>query len=63
MRVIYAESLAPGEDASDELATIILDAGASVAFFKDSWRLSEDILSNGAANCISSLPDSDRMHH
>ena len=62
MRVIYVESLGPKEDASDELATILIDADASEAFFQDSWRLSEDILSSGAAECIKKLPDSDRAH-
>lgn len=62
MRVIYAESLGPKEDASDELATVIIDAGASAAFFGDPWRLSEDILSNGAAHCIARLPEADRVH-
>ena len=33
MRVIYVESLGPGEDASDELATVLIDADASHAFF------------------------------
>lgn len=62
MRVIYAESLAPNEKASDELATVLIDADASTAFFGDSWRLSEDILSAGAERCIRNLPDSDRLH-
>jgi hypothetical protein len=62
MRVIYAESLAPTEKASDELATVLIDADASAAFFGDSWRLSEDILSAGAERCIRNLPDSDRLH-
>lgn len=62
MRVIYAESLGPKEEAGDELATILIDRDASSAFFQDSWRLSEDILSDGAADCIKKLPDSDRFH-
>lgn len=62
MRVIYAESLAPNEKASDELATVLIDADASTAFFGDSWRLSEDILGAGAERCIRKLPDSDRLH-
>ena len=62
MRVIYAESLGPKEEASDELATVLIDAGASAAFFEDPWRLSEDILSNGATGCIKRLPDADRLH-
>jgi hypothetical protein len=60
MRVIYAESLGPQEDASDELATVIIDADASAAFFGNPWRLSEDILSEGATACIQQLPETDR---
>jgi hypothetical protein len=60
MRVIYAESLGREEDAGDELATVIIDADASEAFFGSPWRLSEDILSDGAAACIKELPEADR---
>jgi hypothetical protein len=63
MRVIYVESLAPNEDASDEFATVLIDEEASMAFFEDPWRLSEDVLSNGAEECIKKLPDADRLHH
>ena len=63
MRVIYVESLGPNEDASDEFGTVLIDEKASMAFFEDPWRLSEDILSNGAAECIKKLPDADRFHH
>jgi hypothetical protein len=62
MRVIYAESLGPKEEAQDELGTVVIDAEVSAAFFDDPWRLSEDILSNGAAACIRKLPDGDRLH-
>jgi len=62
MRVIYAESLGPKEEASDELGTVAIDAEVSAAFFGDPWRLSEDILSDGAAACIKRLPDVDRLH-
>jgi hypothetical protein len=62
MRVIYAESLAPKEEAQDELGTVVIDAQVSTAFFDDPWRLSEDILSNGADECIKKLPDADRLH-
>lgn len=61
-RVIYAESLGPKEDAGDELATVLMDADAGAAFFQDPWRMSEDILSKGAAECIGKLPQSDRIH-
>jgi hypothetical protein len=62
MRVIYAESVGPQEDSSDELGTIIVDADASTAFFGDPWRLSEDVLSDGAAACIKQLSDADRLY-
>ena len=58
-RVIYAESLGPKEEASDELATVLIDADASAAFFQEQWRLTEDILSRGAAECIGKLPQSE----
>jgi hypothetical protein len=61
-RVIYAESLGPGEDASNELAIVEIDADASDAFFADPWRLTEDILSSGAAACIARLPEADRKY-
>jgi hypothetical protein len=41
MRVIYAESLGPNENASYEFATVLIDAGASIAFFDNPWRLTE----------------------
>jgi hypothetical protein len=67
MRVIFAETLGKGPDgkeehASDELGTILVDADASNAFFGNPWRLSEDILSDGAAACIKELPAADRIH-
>jgi hypothetical protein len=48
---------------SDEFGTVLIDEEASMAFFEDPWRLSEDILSNGAAECIKKLPDADRLNH
>jgi len=62
MRVIFAESLGPTDKASNELAIIEIDADASDAFFGDPWRLSEDILSNGADRCIRMLPVEDRSY-
>jgi len=62
MRVIYVEYLAKEEDASDVLATIVVDSDASEAFFANRWRLSEDILSEGAAACIVKLPEGDRVY-
>lgn len=60
MRVIFAESLGPVDKASNELAIVEIDADASEAFFGNPWRLSEDILSDGAARCIRTLPVEDR---
>jgi hypothetical protein len=67
MRVIFAEILGKGPDGkeehpTDELGTILVDADASNAFFGNPWRLSEDILSDGAAACIKDLPAADRIH-
>jgi len=67
MRVIFAETLGKGPDGKDEhapeeLGTILVDADASNAFFGNPWRLSEDILSDGAAACIKELPAADRIH-
>jgi hypothetical protein len=45
------------------MATVEIDADASAAFFANPWRLSEDVLSDGAAACIQKLPSSDRDHN
>jgi len=60
MRYVYGESLSTGDDANDLLGKVVLDARASRAFFGDAWRLSEDVLSDGAARCIAALPPSER---
>jgi len=62
MRVIFAESLGPTDKASNELAIVEIDADASQAFFGNPWRLSEDILSQGAERCIRALPPEDRAY-
>ena len=62
-RLIYAESLPKMQDVGDELASILIDADASAAFYGNRWRLSEDILSDGAAQCIARLPLADRVWH
>jgi hypothetical protein len=59
-RVVFAEFLGKEEDSTDLLATVLIDSDASSEFFGDSWRLSEDILSDGAATCIKKLPPADR---
>jgi hypothetical protein len=40
---------------------VLIDADASRAFFGNEWRMSEDILSDGAARCIAQLHESDRV--
>lgn len=60
-RVVYVETLFGNDEASDLLATVVIDAEASEAFFGDKWRLSEDVLSDGAAQCIGRLPDRERI--
>jgi len=60
-RVIYAETLGAGEDAaSEQLAAMEIDWEASEAFFGNKWRLSEDLLSDGAAACVAKLPAGER---
>jgi hypothetical protein len=46
--------------AMDAFTNVALDAPASRAFFGDAWRLSEDVLSEGAARCVAGLPKSQR---
>jgi hypothetical protein len=60
MRVLFVESLGKDEKTTDEFATVLIDADASQAFFGDAWRLSEDVLSEGAAHCITKLSETDR---
>lgn len=62
MRVIFAETLGKDGTSIDELTTIEIDAEASQAFFSNPWRMSEDILSDGAAACIAKLPEKDRLY-
>ena len=62
MRVIFAETLGKDGTSIDELTTVEIDADASEAFFKNRWRMSEDILSNGAAACVAKLPEKDRLY-
>lgn len=62
LRVIFAETLGKDATSIDELTTLEIDAEASQAFFSNSWRMSEDILSDGAAACIAKLPERDRAY-
>jgi hypothetical protein len=59
-RVIYVEALFGKQTAEDELLDVLVDFEASRFFFGNEWRMTEDILSDGAANCIASLPNEDR---
>jgi quinol monooxygenase YgiN len=63
MRVIYAESQPKTQSVEDELVSILIDADVSTAFLGDRWRLSEDVLSDGAARCIAQFPVTDRDWH
>jgi hypothetical protein len=60
-RVIYSEFQHPHRNSAELLASLSIDADASTAFFGNKWRLSEDLLSDGAARCIAQLPPSDRI--
>jgi len=62
-RVIYSEFLHPHRNSEELLASIFIDADAATAFFGNKWRLSEDLLSDGAARCIVRLPEQDRTWH
>jgi hypothetical protein len=59
-RVIYAEALSPKQTGGDELLAVLVDFDASRAFFGDDWRMTEDILSKGAARCVAQLSPTDR---
>ena len=60
-RVIYSEFQHPHRDSGELLASTLIDADASTAFFGNKWRLSEDLLSDGAVRCIARLPKSDQV--
>jgi len=60
-RVLYVESLPPNQTGGDQLVAVLVDADASRAFFGNEWRMSEDVLSDGAARCIRQLHESDRI--
>lgn len=62
-RVIYSEFLHPHRNSGELLASIVIDADTAIAFFGNKWRLSEDLLSDGAARCIAQLPEQDRAWH
>jgi hypothetical protein len=47
-RLIYAEFIPPGRDHLDLMSTAFIDGDASEAFFGDRWRMSRDLLADGA---------------
>jgi hypothetical protein len=59
-RVIYTEALSPNQTGGDELLAVLVDFDASQTFFGDDWRMTEDILSRGAARCVAQLSPTDR---
>lgn len=54
-RVVYSEFLSPEEDSRDLMSTVLIDSDASAAFFHDPWRLTTDILADGARSCVAAL--------
>ena len=51
-RLIYAEQIFGGRDQLDLMATTLVDGDASEAFFGNRWRMSRDILADGAAEYL-----------
>src|SRR5690606_20904614 len=54
-RLIYAEFMSKTSTPLDLMATTLLDGDASEAFFGDRWRLSRDILADGARRRVREL--------
>ena len=54
-RLIYAEFLINGRDHLDLMATTFVDGDASEAFFGDRWRMSRDVLADGAKEYLQRL--------
>ena len=54
-RLIYAEFILPGRDYLDLMATTFVDGDASEAFFGDRWRMSRDVLADGAQEYVQRL--------
>jgi len=54
-RLIYAESLMNNRDHLDLMATTFIDGDASEAFFGDRWRMSRDVLADGAQEYLKKL--------
>jgi len=47
-RLIFAEFIMKDRDHLDLMATTFIDGDASEAFFGDRWRMSRDVLADGA---------------
>jgi hypothetical protein len=54
-RLIYAEFIMRDRDHLDLMATTFIDGDASDAFFGDRWRMSRDVLADGAENHLRQL--------
>jgi hypothetical protein len=54
-RLIYAEYIFSNRDHLDLMATTFVDGDASEAFFRDHWRMSRDLLADGAAKYLKRL--------
>jgi hypothetical protein len=54
-RLIYAEFIPKSRDHLDLMATTFLDGNASEAFFGDRWRMSRDLLADGAETHLREL--------
>ena len=54
-RLIYAEFIPQGRDQIDLMATTFIDGDASEIFFGDRWRMSRDVLADGAEEHLRTL--------
>jgi hypothetical protein len=54
-RLIYAEFILKDRDPLDLMATTFIDGDASEAFFGDRWRMSRDVLADGAEEYLKRL--------
>jgi hypothetical protein len=54
-RLIYAEFIPKDRDELDLMATTFIDGDASEAFFGDRWRMSRDVLADGAERYLNTL--------
>jgi hypothetical protein len=54
-RLIYAEFIPQSRDYLDLMATTFIDGEASEAFFGDRWRMSRDLLADGAEEYLKTI--------